>query len=84
MNVTVRLFASLAETIGTKRVTVTLGGPSTVRGLVAHLVGLHPGLKPLLRGAAYAVNGEMAGTNATLRNGDEVSLLPPVSGGRHA
>jgi molybdopterin converting factor subunit 1 len=35
----------------------------------------------LLRSSAVAVNREYASTAAVLREGDEVAILPPVSGG---
>ncbi len=37
----------------------------------------------LLQSVAVAVNREYAGTGKALCEGDEVALLPPVSGGRH-
>ncbi len=45
------------------------------------LTALHPSLTTLYPSLAFAVNGEMTKTDTVLRDGDEVSFLPPVSGG---
>jgi MoaE-MoaD fusion protein len=73
MPVTVRLFAGLRERAGwaSRKVEV-----STV-GQVWPALGL--GEEP--QGLLYAVNREYAGPERELRDGDEVALIPPVSGG---
>jgi len=53
----------------------------TLDDLKEHIASLYPALKPFYKGLAFAVNGDMANKNAILKDGDEVSLLPPVSGG---
>ncbi len=40
-----------------------------------------PSCAPLLRGIAVSVNAEFASRSQVLHDGDEVGLLPPVSGG---
>jgi MoaE-MoaD fusion protein len=47
--------------------------------LPARMAG--PGQLDLLRGIAVSVNAEYATAEQVLRDGDEVGLLPPVSGG---
>ena len=39
---------------------------------------------PVWKAMAVAVNREYAGPETVLKGGDEVALLPPVSGGCHA
>jgi molybdopterin converting factor small subunit len=41
----------------------------------------HPGLSPMRDTLAFAVNGEYARGDALVSPGDEVAVLPPVSGG---
>ena len=52
---------------------------------VADLLGVYrdrvPRLKDLLASLAVAVNQQYAGAETVLKEGDEVALLPPVSGG---
>jgi molybdopterin synthase catalytic subunit len=76
MRVTVRLFAALRERAG--RATIDLDLPD---GATAADVwpGLGLGHEP--PGLAVAVNQTYAGRDTRLADGDEVALIPPVSGG---
>ncbi|MBA3795382.1 MAG: MoaD/ThiS family protein, partial [Rubrobacter sp.] len=40
-----------------------------------------PGLSPMRDTLAFAINGEYARMDGRVGPGDEVALLPPVSGG---
>jgi molybdopterin converting factor small subunit len=74
MKVAVQLFGPLAEQAGRSRIDVTTTG-STVRDVVA---ALNLKLDPSVR---FAVNTDYAEAGATVREGDVVSLIPPVGGG---
>ena len=74
MSITVRLFAGLRERAGWAQ--RELDGPRSV-GDVWPLLDLGP--EP--RGLLYAVNKEYAPRDRELADGDEVALIPPVSGG---
>jgi molybdopterin synthase catalytic subunit len=74
VSITVRLFAGLRERAGTAR--VELEGVTRVGDVWAELgLGDEPG------GLLYAVNREYAGPDDALHDGDEVAVIPPVSGG---
>jgi len=74
VRVTVRLFAGLRERAGTGR--LELDGVDRVGDVWAKLgLGDEPG------GLLYAVNRAYVGREAALADGDEVALIPPVSGG---
>jgi molybdopterin synthase catalytic subunit len=76
MEVTVRLFAGLRERAGTGERSLEL--PSAAR--VADVwPALELGDQP--HGLLFAVNRRYAEPEAELRDGDEVALIPPVSGG---
>src|SRR5688572_17109980 len=79
MQVTVRLFAMLRERAGASEVTVELPDGATVRDALAALGDLADGM-PLV----MAVNREYAPEDARLDSGDELALIPPVSGGEAA
>jgi molybdopterin converting factor small subunit len=74
MKVAVQLFGPLAEQAGRTRLEVTVTG-STVRDVVA-ATGLK--LDPSIR---FALNTDYVGGEATIKEGDVVSLIPPVGGG---
>jgi molybdopterin converting factor subunit 1 len=76
MEVTVRLFAMLRERAGTSEVTVELPEGARVRDALDALGDLAGGM-PLV----MAVNREYAPEDAPLDAGDELALIPPVSGG---
>ena len=74
MRVTVRLFAGLREQAGVAR--LELDDVARVEDVWARLgLGDEPG------GLLYAVNREYVDRNHELADGDEVALIPPVSGG---
>ena len=77
MLVSVRLFAGLRERAGAPRVEVELPEPATVADLLAAME-----LAP--RSCVAAINLEYAGPGAEIAPGDEVALVPPVSGGDSA
>ncbi len=80
IQVTVRLFGSLREAAGTGRLAVRVL-PATPAGAVwGHLPEAVRRLG-LPEGVRYAVNHEWTLPGATLRDGDEVALVLPVSGG---
>jgi len=81
MHLRVRLFAYCAEAVGKREIVIKINNGMTLGDLKEHIVSLYPALKPFFQGLAFAVNGEMAEKDAALKDGDEVSLLPPVSGG---
>jgi molybdopterin converting factor subunit 1 len=82
MEVEVRLFAMLRERAGSDSVTVDLADGATVRDAV-DAVGAQHGLRELISRmpVVMAVNREYADEDDPLRAGDELALIPPVSGG---
>jgi molybdopterin converting factor subunit 1 len=80
--VTVRLFARLAEMAGTRAMEVELGEGLTAGDVFALVTREHPGVGEMR--VAFAVNRKYADADQPLREGDEVALIPPVSGGGDA
>ena len=81
MTVRIRLFAMQRELAGTREVTVELATGATVETAWEALVARHPVLAPGRSSLRFAVNGEYAGPETALADGDEVAMIPPVSGG---
>jgi molybdopterin synthase catalytic subunit len=76
MDVTVKLFAGLRERAGADEVGVTLPDGARVADALSQLAGLTDGVPVVM-----AVNQEFADESVVLHPGDELALIPPVSGG---
>lgn len=76
VEVKVRLFAMLRQRAGAPEVPLELPDGATVADALAALEGVRGGMTCVL-----AVNREYAPGDQVLRPGDEVALIPPVSGG---
>src|SRR5919199_6593152 len=79
MEVTVRLFAMLRERAGAPELTLDLPDGARVRDAVAALGDVAAGVPVVM-----AINREYAPDDARLDPGDELALIPPVSGGATA
>ena len=81
MHVTIRLFARLRELAGGAELTRDLPDGATALDAWHGLAAEFPALGDYTRVVSCAVNEEYARLTATLKDGDEVAFLPPVSGG---
>lgn len=79
MTITVRLFAILREKAGVSEISLELPNGAAADAAIAEISHRYPELK--LASAAVAVNREYASRQTALRDGDELALIPPVSGG---
>ena len=80
MRVLVRLFASYREAAGRGHFDLELPPGSTVRDAIARILREHP-LIAEGRQVVIARNREYASLDTPLTDGDELALIPPVSGG---
>jgi MoaE-MoaD fusion protein len=81
MRVTVLFFGVLKELLSSESQTLDLPAGSTVDAILEHYRELLPQRPKLWSTLAIAVNQSYAVKGCLLRDGDEVALLPPVSGG---
>lgn len=81
MTVHLRFFASLRERLKASEAERTLADGATVADLWAALCRERPDLEPLSGSISFAVNREYVERAHVLSDGDEVALIPPVSGG---
>lgn len=84
VKVRVRLFAIQRELAGTREVVLELADGATVEAAWAALVARYPVLAPGRPSMRFARNGEYADPETVLDDGDEVAMVPPVSGGADA
>jgi molybdopterin synthase catalytic subunit/molybdopterin converting factor small subunit len=81
MQVRVLFFGLLTDISGRRSETVSLPEGSSIRDLLVHYEKNIPRLNGLMSSLAVSVNQNYAPVTAKLHDGDEVALLPPVSGG---
>ena len=81
MKVHVRLFAGLQDLLGQRDVTLELAEGATVHQLREQLGRQYPVITPFLSTLVCAVDEEYVPSDHALRDGDDVALIPPVSGG---
>ncbi|HSL75853.1 MAG TPA: MoaD family protein [Candidatus Limnocylindrales bacterium] len=81
MRIRVRLFAIQRELAGTREVPLELPDGATVADAWDALVGGYPALAPGRASVRFARNGAYADETTPLIDGDEVAMIPPVSGG---
>jgi len=82
VNVRVRLFGILKADANEETFELDLGGGDmTVSTALETIQARYPQLKPRMAALAYAVNHEFVDADFVLSDGDEIALLPPVSGG---
>ncbi len=81
MQVDILFFASLRLLSGERKIRVSIPEGTTLQQLFASLVGRYPALADRRPQLVLAVNGTGCGDDQQLHDGDEVALLPPVSGG---
>ncbi|HEY7088964.1 MAG TPA: molybdopterin converting factor subunit 1 [Tepidisphaeraceae bacterium] len=81
MRITVRFFAILKDRAGVGEAKIELPEGSTVSAAVESIAARFAGVRSDLNRAAFAVNRNYAKPEQVLRDGDELALIPPVSGG---
>lgn len=82
MEIRVRLFASLAEAVGRRELTLCgLAEPATAGAVGEALFERFPQAAEMRESVMYAVNAEYVQADFPVTSRDSVALIPPVSGG---
>ncbi|MGZ4841659.1 MAG: molybdenum cofactor biosynthesis protein [Candidatus Angelobacter sp.] len=82
MRVKVLLFGQLKDIVGRQEESLDLDSGARLSAVMAHYSGRYPKFQGLTNSIACSINQEYAQGSAVLKEGDEVGLLPPVSGGK--
>lgn len=77
----VLFFAHLKDVTGQAEMTLPIVGKVNADGVWQALLAECPGLAHFRGSVRLARNGEYASTDEWFVDGDEVALIPPVSGG---
>jgi len=81
ITITLKLFAIYQETVGTPEQTMTLPAGTTAGEVRDRLIKSHPSLAQWKDLTRFGINLQFVDEDATLKDGDELVLIPPVSGG---
>ena len=81
MQIRVLFFGALKDITGCAGQTVEMAAGADLGALYARMEGQYPGLARHRPSLMFARNQEFSDLHAALEDGDEVGLLPPVSGG---
>ncbi len=81
MKVRVKLFAVFRDIVGSKEETIDVEDGMTVQGLLESYIYKFPQMAKFRDHIILSVNKEYGPLKKELKDGDEVTFLPPVSGG---
>ena len=87
MKISVKLFANFREAVGKKDISLETNG-NTAMAVVLALIAMYPSLGPLMLHDGnlkpyvnVLINGKKAEPTDRIKEGDEIAIFPPVSGG---
>lgn len=83
MNITVRFFAMFREQLGTGERAIEIPEGTTARQGFEVALTDAPALRRLANSVMLMVNQEYVNGEHVLKDGDELAIIPPVSGGNH-
>jgi molybdopterin converting factor subunit 1 len=81
VRISVRFFAILKDRAGVSQATIELPSAATVEAALTAVAEQYPQATKDLKRSATAVNRNYVSAGAVLNDGDELALIPPVSGG---
>ncbi|MCI0706988.1 MAG: MoaD/ThiS family protein [Ignavibacteriae bacterium] len=81
MNITLKLFSIAKDLAGFDERQVQFNEGDRAEAVLRHLAGLNPRFEQWHSSVRLAVNLEYVSNNHPLQDGDEVAVIPPVSGG---
>ncbi len=81
LEVIVKFFASARDVVGEKDLTIELEKESKVDDLMSHLYDRYPDLEEMKEQLLISVNKDRTDKDEPLKDGDEIAVMPPVTGG---
>jgi len=81
ITVTLKLFAIYQEALGQPEKKLTLPAGTTAGDVLDQILEAHPALAQWKDLTRFGVNLQIVDAETALKNGDELVLIPPVSGG---
>jgi molybdopterin converting factor subunit 1 len=81
VRITILYFASVKDVTGIRMESIDLSKDTSIREMLSKISLIYPKLKHILNIIQISVNYKIVDLNTVLKEGDEVALLPPISGG---
>ena len=81
INIRILYFAFIKDLTGVRADTMILPYGSTINKLLTNILDTYPQINNILKLIKVSVNYKVVDVNTILKDGDEVALLPPISGG---
>ena len=82
ISITIRFFASVKDVAKRSETTIELPGASVADDVLSYLTTQYPDMQRFRSYIRIAVNEAYVDSSFELHDGDEVAIIPPVSGGR--
>ncbi len=81
INVTIKLFAIYQEALGTPEISYQFPANTPVKAVLDRTIALQPQLAKWRDVTRFGIDREFVDPDTIMRDGDEIVLIPPVSGG---
>lgn len=81
INIKILYFAFIKDLTGVGSGTMRLPYDSTIQNMLTNILDIYPQINNVLKSIKVSVNYKLVDRNTILKDGDEVALLPPISGG---
>jgi molybdopterin converting factor subunit 1 len=81
IHVNVLYFAGAKDAAGVRMESIELPKNTSVKELLSNLSLMHPKIRDMLNISQISVNYKVVDKGIILCDGDEVAILPPISGG---
>ncbi|WP_013325122.1 MoaD/ThiS family protein [Gloeothece verrucosa] len=81
ITIIVKLFAAYQEAYGLSELSLNFPPQTPVKAVLDNLLKEHPELEQWRSVTRFGINFQFVDSDTPLKDGDEVVLIPPVSGG---
>ena len=81
VRISILYFATVKDATGIRMESIDLSKDTTISEMLSKISMIYPKLKHILNNIQISVNYRIVDFNTILKDGDEVALLPPISGG---